>query len=109
MPQGELAKFLGIRQNALCRYETGRNVPIDIVKKICALAHVHSAWVLLGEGQKYIQTGFVKEAVAEWGSPFTSEEQESIRKLREIFQSTDNATKAAIRQSIDIFHSKLGK
>lgn len=99
---GKKTGELGINQQAISTYETDVNAPIDIVKKICALADVNSAWVLLNEGPKYKENIllFTKQ-----NTPETDHERRLVEKLLAILRGLNRQAARAIEGNIEAFYT----
>lgn len=57
LTQQEFADRLGIKQNTIAKYETGRGTPtIAVFSLICREFNVNEAWLRTGEGEMFRQT-----------------------------------------------------
>ena len=100
LTQQAFADRLGIRQNTVAKYETGRGEPTRaVIALICKEFHVSEAWLRTGEGEMFLPPprDMIDELIAEYGLPkevrsmtekfiaLTPEEQQTvIRYVREV-------------------------
>ena len=100
LTQQAFADRLGIRQNTVAKYETGRGEPTRaVIALICKEFHVSEAWLRTGEGEMFLPPprDMIDELIAEYGLPkevrsmtekfiaLTPEEQQTvIRYIREV-------------------------
>ena len=57
LTQQQFADKIGIKQNTIAQYETGRNEPITpIINCICREFNVNENWLRNGEGEIFINT-----------------------------------------------------
>ena len=55
LTQEKFALALGIKQNTIAQYETGRNKPIDaVVSLICREFNVNEKWLRNGDGEMFL-------------------------------------------------------
>ena len=100
LTQQAFADRLGIRQNTVAKYETGRGEPTRaVIALICREFHVSEAWLRTDEGEMFLPPprDMIDELIAEYGLPqeiravtekfiaLTPEEQQAvIRYVREV-------------------------
>lgn len=66
LTQGKFAESLGVKQNTISQYESGRNEPIDaVVSLICRTFNVNEIWLREGVGEMF-QEKTVSEELAEF-------------------------------------------
>lgn len=54
LTQQKFADALGVKQNTIAQYESGRNAPIDaVVSLICREFNVNEEWLRTGEGEMF--------------------------------------------------------
>ena len=66
LTQGKFAEALGVKQNTISQYESGRNEPIDaVISLICRTFNVNEIWLREGVGEMF-QEKTVSEELAEF-------------------------------------------
>ena len=54
LTQQKFADGMGVKQNTIAQYESGRNAPIDaVITLICRTYGVNEAWLRTGEGEMF--------------------------------------------------------
>ena len=73
LTQQEFADRIGVKQNTLSQYESGRNDPIDaVVSLICREFGVSEAWLRTGEGEMIAPSTRQEEIAKYVGELFAS-------------------------------------
>ena len=68
LTQQKFADALGVKQNTIAQYESGRNAPIDaVVSLICREFNVNEAWLRTGEGAMFLERSRDEELSAFFG------------------------------------------
>lgn len=63
--QADFAEHIGVKQNTVAQYESGRNDPTDtVIKLICLNLGVNEAWLRTGEGDMFIKRDPEQEIMA---------------------------------------------
>ena len=79
LTQQKFAEAIGVKQNTIAQYETGRNIPIDaVISLICRTYHVSETWLRTGEGEMFISRGR-SEAIAQEVNRFMADHPDSFR------------------------------
>lgn len=95
LTQQAFADRLGIRQNTVAKYETGRGEPTRaVIALICREFHVSEAWLRTGEGEMFLPAprDALDELIAEYGLP------SEVRAMTEKFLAlSPNDQQAVIR------------
>lgn len=54
LTQQRFADGMGVKQNTIAQYESGRNTPIDaVINLICRTYNVNEEWLRTGEGEMF--------------------------------------------------------
>ena len=72
LTQQAFADKLGIRQNTVAKYETGRGEPTRaVIALICREFHVNEEWLRTGSGEMFLPPprDMIDELIAEYGLP----------------------------------------
>ena len=73
LTQQEFADRIGVKQNTLSQYESGRNDPIDaVVSLICREFGISEAWLRTGEGEMIAPSTRQEEIAKYVGELFAS-------------------------------------
>lgn len=68
LTQQKFADALGVKQNTIAQYESGRNAPIDaVVSLICREFNVNEEWLRTGEGAMFLERSRDEELSAFFG------------------------------------------
>ena len=79
LTQQKFADGMGVKQNTIAQYESGRNAPIDaVITLICRTYGVNEAWLRTGEGKMFISRGR-SEAIAQEVNRFMADHPDSFR------------------------------
>ena len=79
LTQQKFADGMGVKQNTIAQYESGRNAPIDaVITLICRTYGVDETWLRTGEGKMFISRGR-SEAIAQEVNRFMADHPDSFR------------------------------
>ena len=79
LTQQKFADGMGVKQNTIAQYESGRNAPIDaVITLICRTYGVNEAWLRTGEGEMFVARDR-SEAIAQEVSRFMADHPDSFR------------------------------
>ena len=79
LTQQKFADGMGVKQNTIAQYESGRNAPIDaVITLICRTYGVSEAWLRTGEGEMFVARDR-SEAIAQEVSRFMADHPDSFR------------------------------
>ena len=79
LKQAEFGNRIGIKQNTVAVYESGRVVPSDVaINNICKEFRVNEKWLRTGEGEQYVPVSR-KEQLAIFFGDVMKDDDESFR------------------------------
>lgn len=79
LKQAEFGNRIGIKQNTVAVYESGRVVPSDVaINNICKEFRVNEKWLRTGEGEQYVPVSR-KEQLAIFFGDVMMDDDESFR------------------------------
>lgn len=79
LTQQKFADGMGVKQNTIAQYESGRNAPIDaVITLICRTYSVNETWLRTGEGEMFVSRGR-SEAIAQEVNRFMADHPDSFR------------------------------
>lgn len=79
LTQQKFADGMGVKQNTIAQYESGRNAPIDaVITLICRTYGVSEAWLRTGEGEMFVPRDR-SDAIAQEVSRFMADHPDSFR------------------------------
>ena len=79
LKQAEFGNRIGIKQNTVAVYESGRVVPSDVaINNICKEFRVNEKWLRTGEGEQYVPVSR-KEQLALFFGDVMMDDDESFR------------------------------
>lgn len=79
LTQQKFADGMGVKQNTIAQYESGRNAPIDaVITLICRTYGVNETWLRTGEGDMFVARDR-SDAIAQEVSRFMADHPDSFR------------------------------
>lgn len=79
LTQQKFADGMGVKQNTIAQYESGRNAPIDaVITLICRTYGVNETWLRTGEGEMFVSRDR-SESIAQAVSRFLADHPDSFR------------------------------
>lgn len=70
---------MGVKQNTIAQYESGRNAPIDaVITLICRTYSVDETWLRTGDGEMFVSRSR-SDAIAQEVSRFMADHPDSFR------------------------------
>lgn len=100
LTQQKFADGLGVKQNTIAQYESGRNAPIDaVISLICKTYRVSETWLRTGEGEMFLPVDDDDE-LAQVMAEIKLSSDELIRTIIKSYWRLDDKGKAAIRQLV---------
>ena len=79
LTQQKFADGMGVKQNTIAQYESGRNAPIDaVITLICRTYGVNETWLRTGEGEMFVPRDR-SDAIAQEVSRFMADHPDSFR------------------------------
>lgn len=100
LTQQKFADGLGVKQNTIAQYESGRNAPIDaVISLICKTYGVSETWLRTGEGEMFLPVDDDDE-LAQVMAEIKLSSDELIRTIIKSYWRLDDKGKAAIRQLV---------
>ena len=79
LTQQKFADGMGVKQNTIAQYESGRNAPIDaVITLICRTYGVNETWLRTGEGEMFVSRDR-SDAIAQEVSRFMADHPDSFR------------------------------
>lgn len=97
LTQQKFADGMGVKQNTIAQYESGRNTPIDaVVTLICRTYRVSENWLRTGEGEMFLPVD-QDEELAQIMAEIHLSDDELIRAIIKGYWRLDDKAKAAVR------------
>lgn len=97
LTQQKFADGMGVKQNTIAQYESGRNAPIDaVVTLICRTYRVSENWLRTGEGEMFLPVD-QDEELAQIMAEIHLSDDELIRAIIKGYWRLDDKAKAAVR------------
>lgn len=79
LTQQKFADGMGVKQNTIAQYESGRNAPIDaVITLICRTYGVNETWLRTGEGDMFVARDR-SDAIAQEVNRFMADHPDSFR------------------------------
>ena len=79
LTQQKFADGMGVKQNTIAQYESGRNAPIDaVITLICRTYGVNETWLRTGEGEMFVPRDR-SDAIAQEVNRFMANHPDSFR------------------------------